>query len=394
MRAVVVGGAGSMGRWAVRGIARLGGVDELLVADIDVARAQTLVDEVGGPCVAVRLDATDPATMAELFAGCDVVLNTMGPFSIFARRILEAALDHGCDYLDIDDDWESTVEAFELDERAREQGCRVVKGIGGSPGISNLCAVVAADRLDDVEEILTGWSMRGAVIEEEAAYPATSPAGAAVEHWLLQISGTIRAWTDGAPADIRPLQRVLLDYPGLGRVAGRTVGHPEAVTLPRRFPGLRRSLNVTSGPDWLFDHARSVAAAYDAGRVSLQEGAALLGEATPPAERGVRDRLGTVWCHAVGTRGGERVAVSVEPAALPPGGMGGGTGTALAVGFDMLRRGVVGEPGVHTPEEVLDPAEFFACLASFTSLERGQEPLVVRELVAPAPTTVSEGIAV
>lgn len=389
MRAVVVGGAGAMGRWAVRGIVRLGGVDELLVADIDLARAQTLVDEVGGPCVAVRLDVTDPAALADVFADCDVVLNTMGPFSIFARRILEAALDHGCDYLDIDDDWESTIEAFELDERARTQGCRVVKGIGGSPGISNLCAVVAADRLDEVEEILTGWSMRGAVIEEEAAYPATSPAGAAVEHWLLQISGTIRAWDDGAPAVIRPLQRVELDYPGLGRVAGRTVGHPEAVTLPRRFPGLRRSLNVTSGPDWLFEHARTVAVEYDAGRISLQEGAALLSSATPPAEPGERDRLGTVWCLAVGTRDGARIAVSVEPAALPPGRMGGGTGTALAVGFDLLRRDGVSAPGVHTPEEVLDPAAFFAGLASFTSLEPGQEPLVVRELVDPAPIALS-----
>jgi short subunit dehydrogenase-like uncharacterized protein len=44
---------------------------------------------------------------------------SMGPFSLSARPILEAAIECGCDYMDIDDDWESTLAAFELDARAR-----------------------------------------------------------------------------------------------------------------------------------------------------------------------------------------------------------------------------------------------------------------------------------
>ena len=66
-----------MGRWAVRGIARLGSAEKLLVADIDEARAQQVADEVGGPCTALRLDATDSAALQEAFTNCDVVLNTM-----------------------------------------------------------------------------------------------------------------------------------------------------------------------------------------------------------------------------------------------------------------------------------------------------------------------------
>ena len=246
---VVVGGAGAMGRWTVRWIAKLGSAARLLVADIDVARAERLVGEVGGPCAAVRLDATDPASMRGVFSGNDVVINTMGPFSLFARPILEAAIACGCDYLDIDDDWESTIEGFTLDTRAREAGVRVVKGIGGSPGVSNLCAKLAARRLDSVSEIITGWTMRGAVVEDEPAYLSSSgSAGAAVEHWLIQISGSIRAWRDGTEQEIRPLQPVELDYPGIGRVRTYTVGHPEAVTLPRNMPGVQTSMNVMSGP--------------------------------------------------------------------------------------------------------------------------------------------------
>lgn len=371
-----------MGRWAVRAIAKLGSADRLLIADIDVARARRVAGEVGGPCAALRLDATDPMALREAFAGCDVVLNTMGPFSLFARPILEAAIECGCDYLDIDDDWESTLEAFDYDAPARERGCRVVKGIGGSPGVSNLSAVIAARRLDSVSEIVTGWSMRGAVLEDEPAYLTRGSATAAMEHWLIQVSGTIRVCRNGVAQDIEPLQPVDLEYPGIGPVRTYTVGHPEAVTLPRYIGGLVTSLNVTSGPDWLFDHSRSVAALYDAGSVSLAEGARQMESPPRPAERGPRDPLAPVWALARGERAGRGVAVSVEPRAMPPGKMGGGTGTALAIGLELLRRGSITEPGVHAPEGVIDPDAFFALLAGFVepAVPSPEELLLVREL--------------
>ena len=137
--AIIVGGAGAMGRWAVRAIAELASVSTLLVADIDEAKAQRVVDEVGGPCRAVALDATDADAMREAFAGCDVVLNTMGPFSVFARRILKTAIECGCDYLDIDDDWESTLEAFERDEAARKRDCASSRESGAAPA-TRTCA--------------------------------------------------------------------------------------------------------------------------------------------------------------------------------------------------------------------------------------------------------------
>ncbi|NBE49999.1 saccharopine dehydrogenase family protein [Streptomyces boluensis] len=387
--AVIVGGAGAMGRWGVRAIARLGSVERLLIADIDIARAKQVAAEVGGPCTAVELDATDTAAMRTLFAECDVVLNTMGPFSLFARPILEAAIDSDCHYLDIDDDWESTVEAFDLHARARERGLTVVKGIGGSPGFSNLSALVAARRLDEVDTLLTGWSMGGAVLEEEPDYPSAGGAGAAVEHWLIQISGTIRAWREGGVRDLAPLQPVEFDYPGLGRVRGFTVGHPEALTLPRHLPGLTTSLNITSGPDWLFDHARSVAADFDAGAINLAEGAQQLENPPRPAERAPRDPLGQVWTVAVGTRNGRRTAVSVQPTAMPPGRMGGGTGVALAVGLELLCRGRIKESGVHSPEAVIDPEDFFPLYAEFVEpATAGDDLLLVQEIDDPAPVSL------
>lgn len=382
---VIVGGAGAMGRWAVRYIAKLGSAARLLIADIDVARAQQIVDEVGGPCEAVQLDATDGSALRAVFAGCDVVLNTMGPFSLFARPILEAALECRCDYLDIDDDWESTLEAFEYDARAQAQGCRVVKGIGGSPGVSNLAAMVAVHRLDSVHEIITGWSMGGAVVEDDPAYTEGASTGAAVEHWLIQLSGTIRGWRDGKEQEVDPLRPVDFEYPGIGPVRAYTVGHPEALTLPRNVPGIVTSMNVMSGPDWLFDHARTVAAAYDAGTITLAEGARQLENFTPPARRAPRDPLAAVWALARGERDGKPMSISVQPHAVPPGKMGGGTGAALAIGLELLRRGAITTPGVHAPESTIDPADFFALYAQFVDAPTSatEDVLLIRELPTP-----------
>jgi saccharopine dehydrogenase (NAD+, L-lysine-forming) len=103
--------------------------------------------------------------------------------------------------------------------------------------------------------------MGGAVLEDEPEYlAARGSAAAAVEHWLIQLSGTIRGWRDGVEREVKPLQPVDLRYPGIGPVRTYTVGHPEAVTLPRYLDGIVTSMNVMSGPDWLFEFAGSVAA--------------------------------------------------------------------------------------------------------------------------------------
>src|SRR5690606_4390689 len=168
---LVVGGAGGMGRHAVRTLARLEAATRILVADLDEDRARLVAGEIGPAAETVRLDATDPDAMRDAFADCDVFLNTTGPFARFGTPILRPALDAGCDYLDIDDDWQSTVEALEFDERARAEGRHVVIGLGASPGTTNVCARLAVDRLDTVDDLFTGWSLASAVVEPEDTFP-------------------------------------------------------------------------------------------------------------------------------------------------------------------------------------------------------------------------------
>ena len=358
-RVVVVGGGGAMGRWAVRTAAGFAFVEDLVVADLDARRAREICDEVGDPARPEQLDVTDQARLRQVFADCDVVLNTVGPFAVFGDQILRTAIDCGCDYLDIDDDWESTLAALDSDGAARKAGVRVVKGMGASPGVSNLLAAAAAAELDEVHELYTGWKISGAKTD---ARDATTGPSAALAHWMLQSSGTIRTWENGTWTDPAPLARLDLDLPGFGRHPVYTCGHPEPVTLARNLPVRTTSLNVMSGPEWMFRSLRAVAGRHASGSISLAEAEAELDTARGSGAGTARDPLPPVWALTTGTVSGRKQTILTHLNGRLPGRMGGSTGIPLAVGLQMLADGKIGAPGVLYPETAFEPALFFDLL--------------------------------
>jgi hypothetical protein len=70
------------------------------------------------------------------------------------------------------------------------------------------------------------------------------------------------------------LRRVDVDYPGLGRFPAWTMGHPEAITFPARFRGLRRSRVVMTMKRSNIIAMRVLAALIGAGLLSTARAAA------------------------------------------------------------------------------------------------------------------------
>src|SRR5690606_32326854 len=97
----VVGGPGAMGRHAVRQIVGLENVSTIVLADIDLEKAERFAAEIGPRAAAVHLDARDTQRLDELFSQTDIVVNVMGPFAVFGKAILQAAIRNGCHYIDI-----------------------------------------------------------------------------------------------------------------------------------------------------------------------------------------------------------------------------------------------------------------------------------------------------
>ena len=107
-----------------------------VAAGRDKARIQEALDKVPGidtiehEIVEV---AHDVAPLTELFAGAQVVCNTVGPFAQYGREVVEACLAAGCHYLDTtgEQDWLITCD----DEYGQQMAAR---GLLLAPGIAQM----------------------------------------------------------------------------------------------------------------------------------------------------------------------------------------------------------------------------------------------------------------
>jgi saccharopine dehydrogenase-like NADP-dependent oxidoreductase len=368
---VIVLGAGGMGRYAARTAVTFDFVDELVVADLDATAAIRFAETLGPKARAAAVDVADESALLRLFSGAGAVLNTVGPFFRLGPPVLSAAIRAGCHYLDINDDWESTEAMLAMDEAARARGVTAVIGMGASPGISNLLATTALRELDVVEELYPGFDVDAAMPESRGPRPC-----AATIHGVHQLTGTIRVFDDGRFVDESPMRRVDFAYPGLGPRTGWTMGHPEAVTFPRYFPSLRRSVILMTTSRANRVAMRFLGALVDRHLVSLERAAVwvewLEGVGKPaktPADylRELLDagaaKLPPLFAVAVGRKDARPATVAATVLSAPPVGMGGATGVPLAVGLAVVRPDHEQQRGVFAPEAIVDPTDFFDRLA-------------------------------
>ena len=400
-----------MGQFAVRTALGFDFVDEIVIADRDGQRARAFAEKCGSKASAVAVDVLDEIALADLLKATDVVVTTVGPYYRFGLPVLRAAIRAGCHYLDINDDWEPTLEMLELDEEAKKAGVTAIIGMGASPGLSSLMAVKSMNELDTVDDLITGWGTGGhdEELSEESGQGGTLRA--ANEHWIHQLTGKIRVWRDGDYRDADPFEEIPVDYPGVGLVTTHTVGHPEPITLPLFRPEIRNSWNVMNMPPFVIEPMRWVAGQVDSGRMSVDEatdrvtGVLSGGVGWPKlllsrlgrkvffeyilASRKTIPYIDALFAYAAGMKDGEPTRVGVRLSAAPYGGlkrgtMGSLTGVPLATALALFAGGKIDRRGVFAPEGGIDPDAFFDALAPLCTPAKKN----AKELVE---ITVSEG---
>ncbi|HTZ43545.1 MAG TPA: saccharopine dehydrogenase C-terminal domain-containing protein [Jatrophihabitans sp.] len=167
MRLVILG-AGGVGSAVALIAARRAFLEAVVVADYDAGRAERAAAATNDARFsAARVDASDQAAIGRLLtdARADAVLGATDPR--FTMPIFQAALDAGVHYLDMamslsrphpEQPYRLTGvklgdEQFELAERWEQSGKLALVGIGVEPGLSDIFARYASDRLfDHVEE--------------------------------------------------------------------------------------------------------------------------------------------------------------------------------------------------------------------------------------------------
>ncbi len=152
MKIVVLGGAGKMGCIAVQDLAGDPRVDEVVIADRDMEAARTVAQIVDSPKLSIQpVDASDQPSLLGVLQGADACLNAA--IYYFNLQVMEACLASRVPYTDMGGLFHLTRKQLELSDRFAEAGVSAVLCMGSAPGVPNLQARYAADRLDTLEYI-------------------------------------------------------------------------------------------------------------------------------------------------------------------------------------------------------------------------------------------------
>src|SRR6266566_5627922 len=152
MHIIVLGGAGAMGRVTVRTLTEYSDVDHVTIADYNEGRAQELAASLNSSKLLVRqIDVNDEERLRELLRGADVALSAVE--YVFNLPILKACIQEKVHYADLGGLFHMSRKLMNLHAEAEAAGITAILGMGGTPGITNILARAAADKLDRVESI-------------------------------------------------------------------------------------------------------------------------------------------------------------------------------------------------------------------------------------------------
>jgi saccharopine dehydrogenase (NAD+, L-lysine-forming) len=123
---MIFGATGFTGRLVAREAIALG--ERPLLAGRSAEKVRRVAEELGLPWVA--FDLGDRAATVAALRGVELVLLAAGPFDGLAQPLMDACLEAGTHYTDLDNELPVFRAAEERDARARERGVAIVPGIG------------------------------------------------------------------------------------------------------------------------------------------------------------------------------------------------------------------------------------------------------------------------
>ncbi len=158
---ILIVGIGVQGSVIATELVRSPEVSEVRLSDIDVGKAERLAERLKSEKITTQgVDANKPDDLLRAAKGMDVVVNASVP--VFNLKIMKAALKSGACYQDLalgsPPPFEEALSSeLELSDKFKDAGLTALINTGTSPGITNVVAKYAADRLDQVDEIRMRW---------------------------------------------------------------------------------------------------------------------------------------------------------------------------------------------------------------------------------------------
>ncbi len=319
MRTVLcLGGTGQFGLPIARHLAADPVVDRVIVAGRDLVKAQAAATTLGPKGDARQVDADDDASLAAAMEGVAVVVSTLWSAEGRAARVARAAVAAGAHYVELNDDAPDA----DLDAAARRADVALLRRVGASPGVTDLCERHVLEGLDEPRVLVTmrhwtrlldfwtdlfdayvklpGRRGRGplgrsltATLTAAERDPATVAAvlrdACVVPFWFTLIGDPAR-WLATVP-DLRDGEIVDADALVEGFDVSPFVGAPRserplvATERPAQADGIRRVATTVTGMGAAFDDA------VRAGALRVADGGAVEVEIEALEDRLARDPL-------------------------------------------------------------------------------------------------------
>jgi len=381
-RIVVLGGSGAVGSVAVKTLASQEYFSEIVVADINLARAKKIAAQAGAKKVsAKKVDALSKTGLKDAVKGCDVVLNCTGPFYKFGMPILKGVIKSGVSYVDICDDVDTTLEMLDLDGAAKKAGVCALIGMGSSPGATNIVAkFIAQTLLDEVDSIDIFHAHGGEPFEGEGV----------IGHRYHCMTIDIPMFLDGELKYVKYFEkdgialRQKFNFPVIGEVPLYPYPHPEQVTIPQYIKCRQVTNKGSVLPNEYYELTRDIF------RLGLGDKKPVMvkGKKVVPYDFAVayiireRERIlkekkfgpqrGCVTVVVKGRKDGKfheyRASMASQSQAL-----GEGTGIPAAMGAILMAMGKISGTGVLPPEACVNPGDFLALLPKVMKLDDKKE---------------------
>jgi saccharopine dehydrogenase-like NADP-dependent oxidoreductase len=350
-------------------------VEALVLADADAGALRERADALHSSKVSTTvLDVTDDAAVVAALEGCDVCLNAT--LAYFNEQVMGACLAAGTHYTDMGGLFHWAKKQVAMSDRFAAAGLTAVCGSGCAPGMVNVMARYAADRLDTVERVL----IRDGIVNLAPPHAPLVPPYSLdtllnefmMDPWIFR-DGEWRAMTPFSGAEE-------IDFPEpVGTQTCFYTIHSEPCTIPVSFrdKGIREVSFQLSLPRAFENKLRFVVDLGLAGTDELSVGAARVvprdvlmalvdkslaaaqGPPPPPDDHKV------LRVDVRGARDGRAVDFRLESIQhpYPPWGLSCGAftvGFLAAVAVLLLGRGVIERRGAFGGEACIPPEAYFA----------------------------------
>jgi lysine 6-dehydrogenase len=370
---VVLLGAGLQAQAACFDLVRQKDVEQIVVADVDGARAKALARRWhDGRVTPATVDVSDPAAVTKLLSGAKAALSAV-PYR-FNAGLATAAVEARCSFCDLGGNNDVVRAELALDAQARAAGVTIVPDCGLAPGLVSMLvahAVATFDAVDEVHIRVGGIPQRkGGLLDYSLVFSIEGLINEYVEDAVIL--------DEGRPKTVPSLEEIeSLSFPEPFQELEAFNTSGGTSTLPETYAGKIRRLDYKTirwpGHGRVFQAMKRLGLLSSEpvelkGGVKVAPRAVVEKVAAPVLDRGEPDVI-LVRVTAEGTRAGRRAARIYEMIEYPDQehqltAMMRTTALPATAVLLMLARGQVQAKGALPQERCLDPRRFLDELAA------------------------------